>query len=304
MIDAQRKPVDASAMALMLLLCMLWGFQTITIKLASGGISTIMQAALRSLAAALLLLLWSRARGVPLFGRDGTLAAGIGAGLLFGVEFAFIYGGLAHTNASRMSVFVFMAPCFTALGLALTLPGERLRPRQWSGVALAFGGIVVAFAEGFGAARGATWIGDLCGVAGALLWAATTVLIRNSALNRASAEKTLFYQLAVSAALLPALSLALGEPGVMTVNALVVACMLYQAVLVTFASYLTWFWLLTRYLAAQLSVFSFATPLFGVAFGALLLDEPVSAALAGAALLVGGGITLVNLPPRLTAVRE
>jgi len=42
-------------------------------------------------------------------------------------------------------------------------------------------------------------------------------------------------------------------------------------------------------------VFSFMTPLFGVAFGMLFLSDPVSAAFIAAALLVGAGIALVNL---------
>jgi drug/metabolite transporter (DMT)-like permease len=66
-------------------------------------------------------------------------------------------------------------------------------------------------------------------------------------------------------------------------------------VIVTFASYLTWFWLLTRYLAGRLAVFSFLTPLFGVAFGVLLLGDPLTPSLLLAAAMVAGGILLVNL---------
>ena len=62
-----------------------------------------------------------------------------------------------------------------------------------------------------------------------------------------------------------------------------------------FASYLAWFWLLTRYLAARLSVLSFLTPLFGMLSGVVFLSEPLSAYFAGAALLIAAGIALVNL---------
>lgn len=65
-----------------------------------------------------------------------------------------------------------------------------------------------------------------------------------------------------------------------------------------FASYLTWFWLLTRDRAAQLAVFSFLTPLIGVAFGGLILGDRVSVAFSAAALLVGTGIALINLSAR------
>jgi len=293
-VSQDRTALDPNAYAVMILLTALWGFQQVTVKAIAADVSLVMQAAIRSIAAALLLLAWARLRGIALFARDGTLAPGLVAGLLFAVEFVFIYAGLGHTNASRMSVFIYLAPPLTALGLHVFVRGERLVPGQWLGIALAFAGIVLAFSEGFLAERN-TVLGDLCGVAGAALWAATTVVIRATRLAHSSASKTLFYQLGVSALILPAASVLLGEPGVVSINPLVVASLAYQGAIVAFASYLAWFWLLRRYLAARLSVLSFLTPMFGVAFGVLLLAEPLSASFALAAVLVGTGIMLVNL---------
>jgi drug/metabolite transporter (DMT)-like permease len=278
----------------MLLLTALWGFQQVTIKLIAADVSLVAQAAIRSIVATALLLAWAAIHRIPLFGRDGTLAAGIAAGLLFAFEFVLIYGGLGYTNASRMSVFVYLAPPLTALGLHFFVRGERLGAGQWAGVAIAFAGLVLAFSEGI-YSRTDTWIGDLCGFVAALLWAATTVLIRATSLARATAAKTLFYQLAVSALVLPAASMLLGEKGISTVTAAVIASLAYQGVIVAFASYLAWFWLLTRYLAARLSVLSFLTPLFGMASGVLFLSEPLSVHFALAALLIAAGIALVNL---------
>lgn len=289
----ERKALDAKAFGLMLGLTALWGFQQVAIKLTAPDVSLVMQAGIRSLIATALLLAWSQWRGTPLFGRDGTLGAGIAAGLLFGAEFVFIYGGLAHTAASRMTVFIYLAPVLTALGLHWLVPGEKLVRAQWLGVAVAFAGIALAFGEAFGAAR-SSLLGDFFGVVAAALWAATTVLIRATSLSRATAAKTLFYQLAVSAPLLLAASALLGEKGVVALTPLALASLAYQGLVVAFASYLVWFWLLTRYLAARLSVFSFLTPLFGVQFGVLILAEPLTPSFVGAALLVGAGIVLVN----------
>ena len=289
----ERKPLDSKAFILMLALTGLWGFQQVAIKLTAADVSLVMQAGLRSLIATALLLAWAQWRGTPLFARDGTLAAGLGAGLLFGGEFIFIYGGLEHTAASRMVVFIYLAPVLTALGLHWLVPGEKLARGQWLGVLVAFAGIALAFGDGFAAARG-TLLGDAFGLIAALLWAATTVLVRATRLARASAAKTLFYQLAVSAPMLLATSWLMGEKGVVALSPLALASLAYQGVIVAFASYLVWFWLLTRYLAARLAVFSFLSPLFGVLFGVAILGEPLSPAFAGAALLVGAGIVLVN----------
>jgi drug/metabolite transporter (DMT)-like permease len=290
----ERKALDGRAFSLMLLLTALWGFQQVAIKLTAPDVSLVMQAALRTILAGILLLAWARWRGIALFSRDGTLAAGIGAGLLFGGEFVFIYAGLEHTAASRMVVFIYLAPIVTALGVHWLVPGEHLSRTQWAGVLLAFAGVALAFGEGFLAAQGATLIGDLSGVIAAVLWGATTVLIRATSLARASAAKTLFYQLAVSAPLLLAASLLMGEAGVVQVTPFALASLVYQGAIVAFASYLVWFWLLTRYLAGRLAVFSFMTPLFGVLAGVAVLGEPLRPAFAGAALLVGAGIALVN----------
>jgi drug/metabolite transporter (DMT)-like permease len=290
----ERKALDANAYALMVLCTALWGFQQVAIKVVADDVSLVMQGALRSILATALLFAWAAARGVALFERDGTLRAGLLAGLLFGIEFVFIYAGLAYTNASRMAVFIYLTPPLTALGLHCLVPSERLRPLQWAGVLLAFSGIVLAFSDGFLHGR-STWVGDLCGVVAAFLWAATTIVIRSTRLASASATKTLFYQLAISSAVLLAASFLLGEPGVVRVTGLAAASLLYQGVVVAFASYLAWFWLLTRYLAAPLSVFSFLTPLFGVAFGVAFLGDALSGVFALAALLVGAGIALVNL---------
>ncbi len=289
----KRIPLDSVAFTTMVLCCFVWGFTNVTVKLASADISPVMQSGLRSMLAAVLLLIWSRMRGIALFKRDGTLLVGLVAGALFAGEFLFMYAGLAHTGASRMVVFVYTAPCLTALGLHWFVPGERLHPAQWIGVLLAFGGIVTAFGDGF-ASSPASLLGDAFGVIGGVLWAATTVWIRATGLTRISAAKVLFYQLAISSLTLPVASWLIGEPGVIAITPVAVASLIYQGAVVAFATYLAWFWLLTRYLAGRLAVFGFLTPLFGVMMGAVVLGEPLRPAFLGALAMVGAGIWLVN----------
>ncbi|QGZ62319.1 DMT family transporter [Paraburkholderia acidisoli] len=305
-----RRVPDAQAVVLMIALCAIWGFQQVAIKSANASVPPVFQAALRSAIAAMLVWGWARARGTPLFRADGTLAAGLLAGSLFAAEFVCIFVGLTMTSATRMAVFLYTAPCFTALGLHWFTPGERMRRTQWIGVSIAFVGMALAFADGFvrhGSASGATHAmlvgvaGDALGVLGGIAWAATTVVVRSSPLARVSASKALFYQLAVSAVVLLALAAGVGQMEVRAVTPLAVLSLGYQAVVVAFVSYLTWFWLLTRYMASRLSVFSFLTPLFGVTFGVLLLGESFNYRFLAAALLVLAGIALVNAPAKRRA---
>jgi drug/metabolite transporter (DMT)-like permease len=291
---AERRPLDGTAFGVMVLCTAVWGCQQVAIKLTAPYVSLVMQAGIRSVIATVLVLVWIASRKILLWERDRTLWPGIAAGLLFGGEFVFIYAGLAHTAASRMVVFIYLAPVVTALGLHWLVPGEKLKPAQWVGVLLSFLGIFLAFLDGFSSSRGKA-IGDTCGIVAAVLWGATTVLIRATRLSNVAAEKTLFYQLAVSALMLPLASLAMGEPGVVRLTPLAALSLFFQGGIVAFASYLAWFWLLTRYLAGRLAVFSFLTPLFGVLAGVMLLGEPLTPRFAAAALLVGAGIVLVNI---------
>lgn len=284
-----------AAFGLMVLLCAIWGFQQVAMKFATAEISPILQAALRSAGGAVLVYAWARWRGIALFARDRSLRPGLLAGILFGFEFVFIFVGVDLTTVSRMVVFLYTAPCFTVLGLHFFVPGERMGWRQAAGVLLAFAGLVTAFID---KAAGGSLLGDFFGVLAALFWAATTVLIRATTLARVTATKVLLYQLVVSAAIMFPLSWLLGERGIGVLSAPTLWAMAYQVVVVAFISYLAWFWLLTRYLAGRLLVFSFLTPLFGVGFGMVLMGDQPSLHFFVAAAMVVGGIVLVNLPAR------
>ena len=230
--------LDSVAVGTLVLLCALWGFNQVAAKVAMVDVPPLTQAAVRSLGAAALVVLWARWRGVPMFQRDGSLRAGLLAGLLFGIEFACIFAGLARTTASRMAVFMYLAPFVVAMGMPFVAPGERLRPLQWAGLVLAFSGVALAFSEGFSASSvPGQWIGDALGVAAAFFWGATTLVIRSTRLSTAPAEKTLAYQLAVSGVLLALLAAAF-EALPVRVSALSAASMVFQTVIVTFASYL------------------------------------------------------------------
>ncbi|HTN65876.1 MAG TPA: DMT family transporter [Burkholderiaceae bacterium] len=299
--SSTRKPLDGLAVGTMLILCLCWGLQQVAVKAAAPSVNPILQIGARSALAALmvgLLMLW---RGPRLSLRDGTVWPGIVTGLLFALEFFCVAIALMYTTASHVSVFLYTAPIFLVLGLHWLVPGERMAPRQWCGVLLAFAGIALAFADGFGGPA-TTWqtllLGDGMAVAGGILWAATTLTIRATALSEAAPTTTLLYQLGIAGVILVALPLAAGNAVVTPIGTLAWASLIFQTVVVGFASFLAWFWLLRRYLTSRLSVFSFLTPLFGVAFGVLLLDDPVGLGFGGGTLLVMAGIVLVNLRSR------
>jgi len=277
-------------------LCLSWGFNNVAIKLAIHDIPPLIQSSARSLIAAFLVGIWTQARGIPLFKRDGTLAAGILAGFLFALEFLLIYRGLVWTTATRGVLFLYLAPFFVVIGSRWLVPGDHFRLSQWLGLLLSFLGIVIAFGLPTPASDPRQILGDLMLVGGAAAWAATTLIIKASALNRISAEKTLLYQLVVSALLLGIGAIIFGERMVGAPSALALGAFAYQTVYVVSITFTIWFALVVRYSAARLSVFTFLAPLFGVAAGHLVLNEPLTPAFAVAVALVAAGLLLVNRP--------
>jgi drug/metabolite transporter (DMT)-like permease len=293
--DDRKDRLDGLAVVLLLACCALWGINQVAMKVALAQIPPLSQSALRSAVAALLLGGWALARGIPLRQRDGTLRGGMLAGLLFAAEFGCMFVGLQYTTASRMVVFIYLAPFVVALFMPLISRSERLDLGQGLGLALAFAGVVWAFAEGLAAARGSQqWLGDALGIVTAVLWGATTLVLRGSRLATATPEKTLLYQLAVSALALGAAALLSGESWPAQVDALAWGALAFQTVVVTFASYLVWFWLIRHYPATRISAFTLLTPVFGLLAGVALLGEPVSSRLLIALAAVSCGIALVN----------
>jgi drug/metabolite transporter (DMT)-like permease len=295
--------LDAVAAGTLVFCCAVWGLGQVASKVALVEIPPFMQVAARSLGAALLVALWAGARGIRLTGRDGTLAAGLLCGVLFAIEFGCIFVGLKYTTASRMVVFVYLSPFVVALGMPLIARSERLDALQALGLIAAFAGVAWAFAEGFQkpSAGDRQWLGDALGVGGAVFWGATTLVIRGSRLSQAAPEKTLLYQLVLAALLLGLASWLVGEPWPTGLNLIPLLSLGFQTLVVCFASYLLWFWLVRHYPATLLSAFTLLTPVFGLMAGVALLGEPMTLRLLLALAAVAVGIVLVSRVKRVHA---
>lgn len=294
----ERKALDQTASSLMIVLCMVWGLQQVILKMAASDISPLMQIALRSGLAALLLLPLVLLDQKSQLMNPKNLKAGALVAVLFSLEFFLLAQALQLTSASHAVVLLYTAPIFVALGLHWKLPSERLTLLQWTGIGIAFIGIVVTFIRpqqiGVNTFQQQMLWGDLYALAAAIAWAATTVTVRLSSLAQAAVTQTLFYQLAGSFILLLGLAFFLGQ-AVVQWTPLVMGSLAFHTLIVSFASFLAWFWLLRNYLASRLGVFSFLTPLFGIIFGVWLLDENIEANFIFGTALVLLGILVVSL---------
>jgi drug/metabolite transporter (DMT)-like permease len=289
------RPLSSGAVALMLMLCLSWGFNQIAVKLVLPDVPPMLQALARSSGALPVLLIIGWLRGVKFFDRDGTLWAGVSAGVIFGIEFVLIYRGLLLTSASRAVVFLYTAPFFVALGSYLFL-GERLRASQWAGLGLSFAGVALAIGVPQADVDAGVLLGDLLIVGGGALWAATTLIVKATALIRAPAEKGLGYQVAVSIPIFVFAAWLTDERITHMPSALSLSLLAYQAFWVVGLTFLLWFALVKAYSASKLSAFTFITPLFGVIASYFIMHDTLTLAFAAAAVLVIAGLYLVNRP--------
>jgi drug/metabolite transporter (DMT)-like permease len=290
------RPLDAAGMALVVFICFCWGFNQPAVKLAIiEGVPPLIQCAIRSALATLMVLGIMRLRGLPVTARDGTLVAGLVCGALFGFEFVLIYRGLLYTTASRAVLFIYLAPFFVTIGARWFFPGDRFGLMQWLGLLLAFVGMVVAFGVPAPASAPDQLLGDVMMAAAAFSWAATTLVIKASSLSRVSPEKTLLYQIWVCVPIVALGALIFGERITAMPSPVALGSLAYQTIVVG-TTFSLWFALIVKFSASRLSAFTFLTPLFGVAAGHLVLGEPLTPAFALAVVLVAAGLILVNRP--------
>lgn len=288
--------IDATAAALMVGITFSWGLNYVAAKISYAGFDPVFVSVMRSLLGGLCVVAWCRWRGIALLSRDGTLAAGIGVGLLFGVEFLFLYIGLEHTTVARNTLLVNAMPFWMLLGGHFLLD-EHMTTRKVFGLVLAFAGLIVVFADKLGAYEQSMLLGDLLSLGAGVAWAATNILIKRSNLTTVPAEKLLLYQLA-GAAVVGLLFLPFSGPPVRVFALVPTLALLFQAVFIVAFTYVLWFWMLGRYPASGLSSFAFLTPVFGVLCGALFLGEPLSAGIFAALVLIVAGLVIVNRPAR------
>lgn len=291
------RPLDRRSVLVVMISIFGLGFQQVAVKLALPEISGLVQAALRSAGAAIVIVAILAWREPGWTRSDGTLWPGVASAVLFGCEFIALYLGLEYTSASHAAMFLYTHVFFTALGLIVVMPGERLRALQWAGLVLSFVGVALALRVS-GVVSTTMLLGDCLALAGGFFWAMTTLVVKTTALRTASPLKILLYQLAGSAVILAVAAFARGETLPASVSALAIGSMLYQTLFSVVVCFSIWFWLLARYRAGEVASFTFLTPVVGVLAGWWVLGEPVAASFAIAVAMVAAGILLVNWPAR------
>jgi drug/metabolite transporter (DMT)-like permease len=285
---------------IILLLTILWGLNYPAVKVSNTGLSPVFTTFLRSVIATFFGVIYCLVVKQPLFHRGTLLFHGAMVGILFGIEFVFLYIGLLYTNAARAAIFVYLSPFVVAIGAHLFLK-ERLNSLKITGLILAFLGIFLVFKGKPTAYNRLMLVGDLCEIMAAIFWGATTIYIKKYLAQRVHPINTFLYQLAFSIPIILIGALLLEDTWIKEFSMPVISSLFYQSVIVAFASYLAWFKLIHVYPVAQLSVFTFLTPIFGVLSGVIFMRDQLTMGLLLGLIVVCIGIYLTNYQKRQRA---
>ena len=288
--------IDALGACVLVLFSALLGLNQVLVKLVNAGMHPVFQAGLRSACAFFPVLLFAMLMRRRLSISDGSLLPGIVAGLLFAIEFTVVFIGIDLTSVARASVLFYTMPIWVAVAAHFLIDGETLTQRRVVGLGLACLGVIVALVYNSNPVSDKSLSGDLFCLLGSLLWAAIALLARTTKLAKSSPEMQLLYQLAVSAPLLLLAALWIGETW-REPTGFIYGVFVFQVLVVVSIGFLSWFWVLSVYPAADMAVYSFLAPVFGVLFGYLILKETLGWNVLLALVLVSIGIALVNSRP-------
>lgn len=278
--------------ALAVLVAAIWGLNFVIIEVGLEDFPPLLLSALRYTLAALPLLVL---RGMPPVAWRWVIAVGVAIGV---VKFSLLFVGMDVGMPAGLASLVLQAQALFTVVFAAVVLGERIRGGQAAGLALAFGGLVLVAG---GLSGEATASGFLLVIGAAAAWG-----VGNLALKRAAPSDPLRFMTwmcIVPPLPLFAMSLAFEGPGevgaaLSAVDLGGLGAVLYIAFLATTVGWGLWGRLMGEYPASVVAPFALLAPVFGLAFAALLLGEPLSARDIVAAVLVLGGVLLTLRPPR------
>ena len=287
--------IDLFGIIALVCLSALLGINHVVIKVVNSGLNPIFFAGLRSVIAFFFLAIYFKLTNKKLlFSRD-TIAISILAGVVFALEFLFLFLALDFTSVTRNSILYYSMPIWiTAFG-HFFLPNDRLNFFKAVGLVSAFAGVALAISDNKEpiSIYNLQFIGDFLAIMAAILWAMIIYLAKGTRFKNVHPEMQLAWMLLVSGPILLIASLFSGEL-VRDFQMLHLWGLLFQSIVVATGGFLFWLWLVSVYPASSVASFSFLSPIFTIFFGWLLLNEVVDLSFFIASFLVIFGLVCIN----------
>lgn len=272
-----------------------WGVNFVAIRWGVDEVAPLLMTALRYTLAALPAVFFIRKPAVP-------WRVLIGYGFAIGVaQFGLLFLSIKLGMPAGLSSLVMQLQAFFTIGLAVAFLGERPKPVQWLGAAVAFAGIGVIAVERL---YGAALVPLLMTIAAAFFWGVGNIVTKRA--GRVDMLGFVVWSSLVPPLPLLALSLIFEGPGAIPAAAANLTwvgggSLLFIAYAATLFGYGVWSMLLSRYPAGLVAPFSLLVPIAGIGSAALFLGETISSVEIAGSLLVFAGLLLNVFGPKLLA---
>jgi drug/metabolite transporter (DMT)-like permease len=253
----------------------------------------VFQVALRSTLAIFPILIYCYLTKKKINFFDGSLVAGIIAGILFAVEFIFLFTALDYSTVTRVSLIFYTMPVWLSLSAHFLIKNDKLNFNKIVGLAIALLGLVLAIYEPVLSYTSKQFYGDLYSLLASFCWAAIAIMLKISRLARAAPETQLLYKLIVSGIILLPISL-LFDDFIRDINTNLILIFSFQVIVIMCLGFIGWLWVMSRYSASSTSSFAFLTPIFGVLFGWLIMGDIIDLQIYLSLFLTCLGIYLIN----------
>ncbi len=274
---------DAATLAAFLAASFIAGANAVAVRVGLTELAPFWGAAIRFLAAAVILVLLAVAmrRAFPM-GR-ALLGAVLYGLLTFGLGYMFMYWALQEATAGTVMVAFAITPLLTLL-LAVAQRVERFRLRALVGALVAAAGIAIVFADKMGAVSPLTLAAIL---AAAVVAAEAPIVVKIFPKVDPVVENGI--GMAVGGALLLFVSLLAGEPWKLPATPMVQVSLVYLILLGSVGLFLLFLFVLARWTASASAYVLLLAPLAAVGLDLLVLNETPSLSLIlGGALAIAG----------------
>ena len=291
----KKTKIDAFGAIALISFSLLLGINHVVIKIVNLGLNPIFFAGIRSFIAFIFIIIWMKLVDKPIVFNSKYTKISFIAGIIFALEFLFLFLALDFTTVSRNSIIYYSMPLWLTILLFFTKSNEKISFLKFLGLILAFIGVVLSVTN-FKInliLNSPNLIGDILAFLAALFWALLIIIAKNSSFSKVSPEMQLLWMVMVSGPILTILSLFIEDP-IRNFQLIHIWGILFQSIIVVAGGFLFWLWLLSKYPASGVASFSFLTPIFTIFFGWLILSEVMTFDFLIAASLVILGLILIN----------
>lgn len=294
--NADFSPASAAAI---ILLCVIFGANPVSVKISLDGFGPFTNAALRFAIAAAVIFLWAKATGRSLKVAKNIWGAIITISLILTAQISLFYLGMTRTNGTHASLIANLLPFIVLVLSHYLIPGDRITIRKVIGMLFGFSGVLLVMIDKEGI-QSDLQIGDSILLLAVFFWACR-IIYTKKILAECEPFHLVLYPFVFSTPLFLAGGFLFDSNMIIGFDWRILSALAYQSIMIASLGFVLWNTLLKKHGASSLHSFIFIMPIAGVCFSGLLLGEPITPHLLIAMALVAAGLMVIHVRPSNTS---